>query len=51
MYAPSLEEFLGMAYVPTEMSGIGTEIEIEIRGRSHPAVVVPRPFYRPAYRR
>jgi aminomethyltransferase len=51
MYAPSLEEFLAMAYLPPALCVAGTDVAVEIRGRAHPAVVVPRPFYRPAYRR
>jgi aminomethyltransferase len=51
MYAPTLEKYLGMAYVPRQFSSHGTEIEVRIRGKSVKAQIVKRPFYIPAYRR
>ncbi|MHB1296673.1 MAG: glycine cleavage system aminomethyltransferase GcvT [Anaerolineae bacterium] len=51
MYAPTLDGFLGLAYVPAEHSAPGTELQILIRNKPKPAVVVKRPFYTPAYRR
>jgi aminomethyltransferase len=45
-FSPTLEEALGMAYVSVEAAGAATEIEVEIRGRRVPAVVVDLPFYR-----
>jgi aminomethyltransferase len=51
MYAPTLEKYLGLAYLPRQYSGKGTQIEIQIRGKSMKAVIVKRPFYVPAYRR
>ena len=51
MYAPTLNKFLGMAYVPAEHSHIGSEISIVIHNKAKRAVVVKRPFYVPAYRR
>ena len=35
-----------MGYVPPEFAKADTPIEIEIRGRRAPAVVVPKPIYR-----
>ena len=46
LYAPTLETFLGMAYVPAEHAAVGTEIGIVIRGRVRAARIVKRPFYR-----
>lgn len=43
--APSLKYNIGLAYLPIEISKINTKIEIEIRGRCHPAKVVRTPFY------
>ena len=43
--APSLKYNIGLAYLPSEISKINTRIEIEIRGRCHPAKVVRTPFY------
>ncbi len=51
MYAPTLERYLGMAFVPKELSKIGSEFEIIIRGKPVKAKIVKRPFYIPAYRR
>jgi aminomethyltransferase len=42
---PFLKKAIGMAYVPTESSKAGTEIEIEVRGRVSKARIVPLPFY------
>lgn len=43
--SPSLGIGIGMAYVPTEASKPGSQLEIEIRGRRFPAEVVKKPFY------
>jgi aminomethyltransferase len=44
--SPSLGMGIGMGYVPPEFAKAGTPIEIEIRGKRAPAVVVPKPMYR-----
>jgi aminomethyltransferase len=44
--SPSLGIGIGMGYVPPEFAKPDTNIEIEIRGRRAPAVVVPKPIYR-----
>lgn len=51
MFAPTLEQYLGMAYVPRSLAKIGTEVDILIRNRPRRAKLVKRPFYTPAYRR
>jgi aminomethyltransferase len=51
MFSPTMERYLGMAYVPREISAQGTEIKILIRDRPKRAKIVKRPFYVPAYRR
>jgi aminomethyltransferase len=43
---PFLKKALGLAMVPTEMTSLGTKLEIEIRGRAMAAEVVPEPFYK-----
>ncbi len=43
--APSLKYNIGLAYLPVEISKINAKIEIEIRGKRHPAKVVRTPFY------
>ena len=44
--SPSLGIGIGMGYVPPEFAKPQTPIEIEIRGKRFPAVVVPKPIYR-----
>ena len=44
--SPSLGIGIGMGYVPPELAKPGTRIEIEIRGKPSPAVVMARPLYR-----
>jgi aminomethyltransferase len=51
MFSPTTKKYLGMAYVPRDISGRDTEIEIAIRGKPVKAKVVKKPFYIPAYRR
>ncbi len=43
---PSVHKGIGMGYVPTEFSVVGTEIEIDIRNRMAKAKVVKTPFYK-----
>lgn len=44
--APTVGQPIALAYVPTELSQVGQELEVEIRGKTYPAKVVKRPFYR-----
>jgi aminomethyltransferase len=44
--SPSLGEGIGMAYLPVDAAKPGTEIEVVIRDRPIPAVVVRPPFYK-----
>ncbi len=44
--SPSLMTGIGMAYLPTKHSKIGTRLNIEVRGRPFPAEVVKKPFYK-----
>jgi len=50
MKAPTVDKFVGMAYVPAEQSALGTEISIEVRGQAKTAKIVKRPFYKPRYK-
>jgi aminomethyltransferase len=45
-YAPFLKQNIALAYVPRELSNIGTELLVEIRGQGVKAKVVPTPFYK-----
>lgn len=44
--SPTLGEAIALAYVPKSLSKVGQTLEIEIRGKTHPALVVKKPFYR-----
>lgn len=46
--SPTLGEAIALAYVAPEVSELGQELDIEIRGKLYPAVVVKRPFYKRA---
>lgn len=46
--SPSTGKGIGMAYVPAELSKIGTDFFVDVRGRRFPAKVVKKPFYKPA---
>jgi aminomethyltransferase len=43
--SPCLERGIGMAYVRTELSEAGTELEIDVRGKRRSARVESRPLY------
>jgi aminomethyltransferase len=43
--SPSLNQGIGMAYVPVEKSEPGTEIEIDVRGKTRTAEVRSKPLY------
>lgn len=44
--APTVGQPIALAYVPTHLSKLGQQLEVEIRGKTYPAVVVKKPFYR-----
>ena len=45
---PYLKKAIWMAYVPSDRTAPGTELEIDVRGRRAKAVIVPMPFYKRA---
>ncbi len=45
-YAPFLKKNIALAYVPPELSVVGTELQVECRGARVKAKVVPTPFYK-----
>ena len=45
-YAPFLKKNIALAYVPPELSQLGTPLKVEIRGQGVKAEVVPTPFYK-----
>ena len=46
--APTLGKAIALAYVPKSIGKVGQNLEVEIRGKTYPAVVVKKPFYRSA---
>jgi aminomethyltransferase len=45
-YAPFLKKNIALAYVPPEISAVGSELLVEIRGAGVKAKIVPTPFYK-----
>ncbi|MEQ1910245.1 MAG: glycine cleavage system aminomethyltransferase GcvT [Vicinamibacterales bacterium] len=43
---PFLKKAIGLGYVPTPLAAVGTELDIDVRGRRVRARVVPTPFYK-----
>jgi aminomethyltransferase len=50
-FAPTLEQSIGMGYVPTSLTALGSEFDVIIRGKAVKAHVVETPFYQPRYKR
>ena len=44
--SPTLGYPVALAYIPTELAKVDNQLEIEIRGKTYPAKVVKRPFYK-----
>jgi aminomethyltransferase len=45
-FSPCLQRGIGMAYVTADRADTGTRIEIDVRGRTRPALIEPKPLYR-----
>lgn len=45
-YAPTLDKYLAMAYVPVEASAVGTKVKVLVRNKQYAAEIVKMPFYR-----
>jgi aminomethyltransferase len=43
---PTVGKAIGLALVPSDQTAVGTEFQIEVRGRDIGAVIVPTPFYK-----
>jgi len=48
VFSPSLKEGIAMGYLPVSYTAVGTELDIDVRGRKFPSVVVKKPFYKKA---
>jgi aminomethyltransferase len=47
-FSPLLKKSIGLVYLPIDGTALGTEFEIEIRGKRVKARVIPTPFYKRA---
>ncbi len=45
-YSPTLKKTIGLGLVKTQFNEVGTELEIEIRGKLLKGIIVSTPFYR-----
>jgi len=50
MKSPTLDKFIGMAYVSKEFAAVGNELDIIIRGQPKKAIIIKRPFYKARYK-
>lgn len=48
--APTVKRAIALAYVPKKLAKVGQKLDVEIRNKSYPAVVVKKPFYRSPHR-
>jgi sarcosine oxidase subunit alpha len=46
-YSPSLEQSIGLCWLPIDQSAPGSEFTVRIQGKLHTGKVVPLPFYDP----
>jgi len=46
-YGPSVDRYIGIGYVTAQFGEVGTELEVEVRGRPQKARVVKTPFQPP----
>jgi aminomethyltransferase len=44
-FGPAVERYIGMGYVPPALATVGSELDVEIRGKPQRARVVRTPFY------
>lgn len=45
-FGPTVQKNIALAYVPTDLSKVGTRLEVRVRDRDVSATVVKTPFYR-----
>jgi glycine cleavage system T protein (aminomethyltransferase) len=45
-HSPLLDVGIGLGYVPAGSAAVGTELDIDVRGRSRRAEIVKKPFYK-----
>ncbi|KGG19924.1 Aminomethyltransferase (glycine cleavage system T protein) [Prochlorococcus marinus str. SS2] len=45
-WSPTLNEGIALAYLPIDLTKIGTAVSVQIRDKLHTAIVAKKPFYR-----
>lgn len=50
MYAPTVDKYCAHALVQRNQSKVGSPVRVQIRNHARQAMIVKRPFYKPAYR-
>jgi aminomethyltransferase len=45
-FSPTLAVSIGLGYLPPDIAVVGTELDVDVRGKPLRAQVVPRPFYK-----
>ena len=45
-FSPTLNVSIGMGFVPPAIAAVGTRLDVDVRGRTLPVEIVPRPFYK-----
>ncbi|MDC0943417.1 glycine cleavage T C-terminal barrel domain-containing protein, partial [Pelagibacteraceae bacterium] len=48
-FAPSVNASVAMGYIESKFSEIGTEIQLEVRGKKHGGKVSELPFFKKSY--
>lgn len=50
-FGPSIQANIAMAYVSAAHAKVGTELQVDVRGKTRPATVAPMPFTPHTYKR
>lgn len=45
-FSPTFEKGIGMAYLPLSQAKVGQQVEIDVRGHTHPAQIAKKPMYK-----
>ncbi len=45
-WSPTLKKAIAMGYISKDLAYIGNKVEVQVRGKKHPAKLVKRPFYK-----
>ncbi|HEX8913940.1 MAG TPA: glycine cleavage system aminomethyltransferase GcvT [Humisphaera sp.] len=45
-FSPTLQKSIALAYVDANLSAVGTQLSVDLKGTGNPAKIVPLPFYK-----